>query len=272
MKKFLGTALKVIIFFVGWAVCAGLGDIPSDNPAIWRLGAEALPLLYIVVFSIAFWLIEKRRITVVSFQKPVLNVTLGSGLGVVWIGVAAAVMYLTGVMSFSGSNQISCLAVWLIACFLNVIMQELLVRGYIYQLIKNKCNMWAALIVSTGLFTAMHGGAFEAGVIAVLNVVTMSVFVTLVMEYTGSIIAPIFAHAVWNGVGAIILGGVSLADDYPHLFNTVFSGDALLSGGSCKIEGSIVVLILNTLLSIVFFLLLRKKKAATLQKMSTIQN
>lgn len=65
----------------------------------------------------------------------------------------------------------------------------------------------------------------------------MSLFVTAVLEYTESLVAPIVIHFLWNGVGAIILGGVSLAEDYPHLFNMVISGNSILSGGSCKIEG-----------------------------------
>lgn len=261
MKKILLTTLKTIIFFIGWAVCTGLGDIPSNNPAIWRLGAEALPLIFILIFSIIFWLIEKRKVEIMSFKKPILNIGMGVGLGILWLGIAVAIMYLVGTISFTGRNQISYLAVWLFACFLNVIMQELLVRGYIYHMIKNNYNVVASIIVTTILFTAMHGGAFETGVIAVFNVITMSVFISLVLEYTGSLVAPILIHTIWNGVGAIILGGVSLADDYPHLLNLVFSGNELLSGGSSKIEGSIVVLALNILLSITFYFLLKRKKS-----------
>ena len=62
-----------------------------------------------------------------------------------------------------------------------------------------------------------------------------------------------------NGVGAIIMGGVSLAEDYPHLFNMIISGDPILSGGSCKIEGSIIVLLMNLLLMIVFVTAKRKR-------------
>lgn len=55
----------------------------------------------------------------------------------------------------------------------------------------------------------------------------MSLFVTAVLEYTESLIAPIVIHFLWNGVGAIILGGVSLAEDYPHMFNMVISGNSI---------------------------------------------
>ncbi len=86
----------------------------------------------------------------------------------------------------------------------------------------------------------------------------MSLFVTAVLEYTESLIAPIVIHFLWNGVGAIILGGVSLAEDYPHMFNMVISGNSLLSGGNCKIEGSIVVLFVNLILMFGFVVAKRK--------------
>lgn len=266
MKKFSITALKVAAFFIGWSLLVGLGNIPlSDNPAIWRLGAEALPLVFILIFSIIFWLIERRKVEIISFRKPIFNICVGAGTGFIWLGIAVAIMYLMGAISFTGSNQIPNLAVWLFACFLNVIMQELLVRGYIYQMIKSKYNVVNSIIVTTILFTALHGGAFEAGVIAVFNVITMSVFMSLVLEYTGSLVAPILIHTIWNSVGAIILGGVSLADDYPHLLNLAFRGNEILSGGSCKMEGSIVVLGLNVLLSITFYFLLKRKKSIEIE-------
>ena len=119
--------------------------------------------------------------------------------------------------------------------------------------------MIVATIVTTILFTALHGGAFEAGVIPVLNVLTMSLLMTVVLEYSGSIIAPVIMHFLWNGIGALVLGGVSLADDYPNLFVTTFTGSDILSGGICKIEGSIIVLIVNVIL-IAFFIFIQKKK------------
>lgn len=73
-------------------------------------------------------------------------------------------------------------------------MQEVLVRGYLYQMIKNNYNIVVAVLISTGLFTFAHGGAFEAGILPVLNVITMSLFVTAVLEYTESLVAPIVIH------------------------------------------------------------------------------
>lgn len=68
-----------------------------------------------------------------------------------------------------------------------------------------------------------------------------------------------FWEAKFNDVGAIILGGVSLAEDYPHLLNMVIGGNPILSGGSGKMEGSIIVLLIN-LIFMIGFVIAKKKK------------
>lgn len=253
MKKILMTTLKIFTFFLGWAIlCAVLPLSTSDNPAIWRLWAEIMPFLAIIAFTIIFWLIEKKQVKLNIFNNPLKGLLVGTIGGAMWLGCTVIILLVMGVMEFNGSNNVSMLLVWLFAAFLNVIMQELLVRGYLYQMLKQKHNVIAATIVTTALFTALHGGAFEAGLIPVLNVVTMSLLMTVVLECTGSIIAPTMMHFLWNSVGAVILGGVSLAEDYPHLLNITLHGNDILSGGACKIEGSIVVLALNILLIGIF--------------------
>lgn len=67
------------------------------------------------------------------------------------------------------------------------------------------------------------------------------------------------AHFIWNAVGALILNEGSLADDYPHVLCTVFVGNDILSGGACKIEGSIVVLIVNVVFIALFMVLIKHR-------------
>lgn len=258
MKKAAITVIKLIGFFLGWAILIGILPLSSsEDPAIWRLWAEMTPLLAMIAFTILFWLIEKKNVKLHLFDHPVKGAALGIITGIVWLAVPVLVMYIAGVIHFHGANAITRFPVWMLSAFLNVIMQELLVRGYLYQMIKQNYNIAAAAIVTTILFTVLHGGAFEAGAVPVLNVFTMSLLMTVVLEYSGSIIAPTIMHFLWNGIGALVLGGVSLADDYPNLLITTFTGNEILSGGVCKIEGSIIVLFVNVSL-IALFLFLKK--------------
>ncbi len=176
-----------------------------------------------------------------------------------WLGSTAAVLLLSGTMRFAGRNEIPMLWLWIVSVFINSAMQELLVRGYLYQMLRANYHTAAAAAATTALFTFLHAGAFEAGLVPVLNVVTMSLLMTAVLEYTQSLLAPTLMHFIWNSIGSVILGGVALAEDYPHLYRTEFTGNVLLSGGAPKMEGSLVVLIVNLLLIAVFGILLRKK-------------
>lgn len=254
MKKLLITILKIAVFFIGWAVLSGIIDIPSDNPAIWRFFAELIPMAVMILFTVVFWLIEKKTVNIPIKENIGKGALAGIAIGAIWIGVAASILIISKQLEITGKNEVSFLWLWILSAFLNVIMQELLVRGYIYQLLKERYNLPAAVIVTTAIFTFMHGGAFEAGVIPVINVITMCLFTTALYESEKTILAPIMAHAIWNIIGALILGGVSLADDYPSIFTMTASANKLLSGGAYKIEASIVVTILNIALMVIFYI------------------
>ncbi len=262
MKKIIITTIKLIGFFLGWAILSSILPLSSsENPAIWRLWAEIMPLLAIIAFTLIFWFIEKKNVTLHLLDNPVQGIALGTITGIVWLAIPVLTMYIAKIIHFDGTNLIHLFPVWALAAFLNVIMQELLVRGYLYQMLKQKHNIIVAAVVTTALFTALHGGALEAGAIPVLNVLTMSLLMTAVLEYSGSIIAPVIMHFLWNGIGALVFDGVSLADDYPSLLITTFTGNKILSGGICKMEGSIIVLFVNVIL-IAFFMFLKNKQKA----------
>ncbi|MGI6178038.1 MAG: CPBP family intramembrane glutamic endopeptidase [Eubacterium sp.] len=258
MKKFLTTTVKIVLFFVGWALLSAI-DIPADDPAVWRFSAELIPLASMILFTVVFILIEKKTIKIPVAHNAGKGTLIGVIIGFVWIGISAGILLATHQLTITGKNEVSKLWLWIISAFINVVLQELLARGYIYQLLKTKYNMPVTIIVTTALFTLMHGGAFEAGLLPVLNVITMCLFTTALYEAEGTILAPIMAHAVWNIVGGIILGGVSLAEDYPNLYSMTPSSDIIFSGGSCKIEGSIVVLVINIALMLIFYFCYKKK-------------
>ena len=79
----------------------------------------------------------------------------------------------------------------------------------------------------------------------------------MLYETERTLFAPIMAHAVWNIIGAIFLGCVNLAEDYPHMFTLISSQNILLSGGEYKIEANIIVTIINIVLTALFFIKLK---------------
>ncbi|MEE8808271.1 MAG: CPBP family intramembrane glutamic endopeptidase [Lactimicrobium sp.] len=260
-KGYLLTILKITVFFIGWAVLTGIIDVPSENPAVWRFFAELIPFLIILAFTIIFILLDHEHIQIPIAQNAGRGSLTGLLCGIVWIGISAGILLITHHLIVTGENKVSMMWLWIISALINVMMQELLVHGYIYQLLKTKYNLQSAVIVTTALFTLMHGGAFEAGILPVLNVITMSLFTTALYEEEGTLLAPVMAHAVWNIIGSLLLGGVSLADDYPKLLQMVPSGNTLISGGTYMIEGSVIVLIVNISLLVFFTLKALKNRS-----------
>lgn len=267
-KVRLHTAAACAGFFLVWALAVSLANFLPDPawlgqmPALRRLWWEVLPLLAVGLVTVLFgWGLDKGRNRTKLSAHWGRDAGLGLCLGVLWLAVPAVLLWALGALRVTGTSPVPGMWLWVLAALANVAMQEYLVRGYLYQSCKNAYGRGAALAVTTALFTLMHGGAVEAGVVPVLNVLTMSIFSTLLLEYTGGLLAPILAHFVWNAAGCLLLGGVSLAEDYPHWLTCAFAGNEILSGGAYKLEGSVLTLAANLGLCALMALLLRRAAA-----------
>jgi membrane protease YdiL (CAAX protease family) len=266
MKKHLFTTAKAIGFIVAWAILVSLtapvaqSGFLQGSAALSRLLWEFLPLVGVLLATFIFVrVVEKNKIEVPILKNSLNNAVLGLGLGIIWIFGSIGVLYLLGNFQMGAKNEVPYLAVWFLAVLLNAAKQEYLVRGYLFSLLREKYSIALAVVATTILFTAMHGGAFGAGTIPVLNVITMSVFVSLLLVYTGSLLAPIIVHFVWNGVDRLVFGAVSLASDYPSAWAPLLTGHRLLSGGAVKVEGNAVVLAVNLILITLMLFLMQKQ-------------
>lgn len=256
------TILKSIIFFVTWLFLSVLIPIPDSlDDAKWRFIAELISFAAIIIITYIFYRVDKDNIVVFPYNKSIKDLVLAILAGFIWFFLPFCLLKVFGYLEISSKNSIDMLPLWICSAFINTIMQELLARGYIYQLIKREYNLWAASIITTLIFTFMHEGAFEAGPIAVINVITMSLLMTIILEYSNSLVIPVIMHFIWNTFGGIIFGTVSLADDYPHLYNIKITGNQLISGGGFKMEGSIFVFIINIIMIFIVYYLYRRKKS-----------
>ncbi len=88
------------------------------------------------------------------------------------------------------------------------ISEELLFRQVIYKRLRMISPIWIAVVISAGLFGLYHGNLLQ-GIYAFI----MGIFLALVYEWTGSVLAPIIFHMVANHLSDImyeaeILGNV----------------------------------------------------------------
>lgn len=100
--------------------------------------------------------IEKGRVHIQLIGQPFRDFILGILLGAIWLGITIFILRYLGAIQFDSKNDINYMWVWLIAAFINVVMQEYLIREYIFQIFKCSYNTIVAMIISTLIFTALH--------------------------------------------------------------------------------------------------------------------
>jgi membrane protease YdiL (CAAX protease family) len=253
VKGALSSIGKAVLFFVIWAVLISVTSLVFINldsaPAVWRFLAEAIPLACTLLLTVAFvFLVERRRVRVNITDRFIRDSILGVVIGVLWLAAIVGILILTNTMRIEMNAVPKQLWLWCVALFLNTVMQEFLVRGYMFTAISERINPTVAVVFTTAVFIFLHGGAFEVGVIAVLNVILASLFFSLLLLRSQGLLMPIMAHFAWNLLGGIGIGGIQLSEDYPHILVTQFSSMPLLSGGAAEIEGSLVTAVVTAAL------------------------
>lgn len=260
MEKLYIILAKMTLFVLGWMLCSSLIPIPQANStAMGRLWEEVIPLACLAVFTVILWILDKRQEKIRLIGKPVKSGLFGIVCGFIWIVMAVVVLSVAGVMYIDSINRVTMLGAWLAVILLNVTIQELLVRGYLYHMLQMNYNTIVAIIVTTILFTVFHGGVLTGGVMPILNMVTMSLVLTAAMEYTNSLLAPILMHFMRVSLGAVLIGGTPAEGLYPFVFTMGFEGSPMLSGGDYQMDGSLLSVIVNVIVTAAIFVAYKKK-------------
>ena len=123
MKRAVITFLKILIFFMGWAILSGIINIPCDNPAIWRFFAELIPLAVMVAFSVIFLIIEKGEVKIPIMENCLKGTIVGIFVGIIWIGLSVIILFSSRQLEIIEKNNVTLLWLWILSAFINVIMQ-----------------------------------------------------------------------------------------------------------------------------------------------------
>lgn len=147
----------------------------------------------------------------------------------------------------------------------NVLTQELLLCGFIFQTIRRQSNNVIAMALSAILFAGYHAGAFKGEWLPVVNVFAAGLLFSLAYITTGNLWLPISIHFVWNLLLGPVLGltesGKSDLGSGWKMF--VVKGPPIFTGGAFGLEGGLVVT-LTVLVCIVLLYFIKRQKLLTL--------
>ncbi|MDR1028137.1 MAG: CPBP family intramembrane metalloprotease [Clostridiales Family XIII bacterium] len=257
MRKFLEVFFKIAIFLILWTILLKVFGMTQfrppgnlfENAALAELWFQVLSFVALLIVSTLFvWGVERGRLKTILSHRAPRDILLGVVLGCLWIGGTLGLLAITDSIEFGERRAVDLFLLWALAVLINAIIQEYLIHGYMFSLLRDKYGDIAAIAATSAIFAALNARALENGTISILFVFAASVFLALLRIHTKGLLTPIIMHFIWNAVGGLVIGGVLLGDNYPSIWTEALSGIDLISGGNLRFEGSGLALLVTVVL------------------------
>lgn len=269
LGRLLGVLWRIGLFFLAFAIASAAFIVPvASKLTAWEEEYPVGTLLYTgaaaaATLLLATWVmtrfVDRRAFRSIGFRFGHLwrDLTAGLLIGGLWIAVTVAILWALGWVSPSepgapglGSITALALAGSALAVLLNVLAQQLLLCGYIFQTIESRSSFPIALLASSALFSLYHAGAFQGDWLPPVNVFLAGVLFCLAYGVTRNLWLSTAMHFAWNFVLGPVLG-LTVSGS-----NELTAGWALLevegpprfTGGAFGVEGGLAVTVTTALL------------------------
>ena len=217
----------------------------SQWVTVYMLFAE---IFLIVLYTGYCKFIEKGPLSSMGFTKRNMSSFYAKGIGwsAVLIGGAYLICVLTGACHFEGvSAQLvpGYVVFYLIGYMIQGLAEEVICRGYLLVSLSRRNSVWYSVILSSGVFMAMHMSNEHVTVLAYINLFLCGLLFGLLFVESGSIWMVAALHSGWNFLQGNIFGiSVSGTAKASSVFDSSFSdGWSFMNGGDFGLEGGLAV-------------------------------
>lgn len=280
-----------LLIYVGMIFILGLGarlitrrvasgaarGAPSSDFARTILQAIGELVLFLVLLFLAWIMSRIERRKVGAYGLPLQRSALSGFIrgyflwGFLPLAFLLSVLRILHVFYFGdvsplNSQMLGWGALWFFFFLLVGLFEEYSLRGYFLYTLADGIGFWPAAIIQAVLFARGHmgnGGETRIGIIATG---IFALFAAATLWRTGNLWLAVGAHAGWDWGQSFFFGvndsGLKVTG---HLLNPVLAqGPDWLTGGSVGPEGSVLTLILWTLMTVLFLWLYRKQREPAL--------
>lgn len=269
---------NLFVYFILFIVGASIAAIPRfitgfDHETGLLVSVSEIIRIPITILLLYWYTkyVVKLPLNLPTLNTEHLNIGLWILVGLSLPILTVLIFYITGNLTVENINKelsqsyildiaIKALGVSLASGF----VEEILFRGYLFNLLKSKYNFWIAAFAPSLFFTLIHIGA--AG--SILNVVQLIVagllfsFMSLMIYvYTKSIWNAGIVHFLWN---LLILNGLiafSIKGESEVLVQLNTGDNPIFNGGDFGIETSIPAIIVYGFTSMILWKLYKNKNS-----------
>lgn len=216
------------------------------------IGNAAMNLGLIVPAFVTLRWIDRRSSKMLGIHLSagwLREFAVGIGFGFGLFTLVFLILWLSGLLdvSFNSINSvlIESLVKFVILFTLAGVLEEVLMRGYLFQALIEGSRTWIAIVVFSLVFSVTHYFNPNFSWMGALNIFLAGVLLSVAYVKTRSLWMPIGLHMAWNWTQGPLWGmnvsGIEIANS---LVTSVPKGNELLSGGSFGGEGSLVSAVL----------------------------
>lgn len=227
-----------------------------------RLTFSILTILYCT-------LVEKRTIKSMGFNRKIIGYFKGILLAIALLGFSLGFIVLTGNITYNGidSNiKIPIIVAFGGAFIIQGAMEETMCRGFLMLSLSKKTTIPISILISSILFALPHfSSLFESnliyGIIGLINILLMSVILSLFLIKDKNIWISCAIHSFWNFFLFNIVGlNLSGIDGQSAIFNFTINKNNIINGGNYGIEASIITTFVLFICMILLIFSIKKKK------------
>jgi CAAX protease family protein len=235
-----------------------LAHLNSDKSSIQKLTLTFFDLLgTFLVLWIFMKFLDKEKFIKLGFEikNRLKEFNIGIGVGLVIMSIGYFILLFLGELTFQRiifdpkETLISILLFIIVA-----IAEESLLRGYVLRNLMISFNKYIALILSSILFSLMHGFNPNIDLFALTNIFLAGILLGLSYIHTKNLWFPIALHLSWNLFQTLFGFNVSGQDTY-SIIEFSLSEKNIINGGAFGFEGSIlsVIFMIITIILIEFY-------------------
>jgi len=232
------------------------GSSPLDDQSLYN-SAYGLTAILVLGFGPIFilvgvwvWLFERRRFWTLGLERRgwLPKYLRGGWWGLVMISTSIGLPALLGYVKFDWGDErlgfmLGSASVVLVGWIVQGAAEEILFRGFIFQITGVRFGMGVGIVVSSLLFTLLHVFNPNIGPVSLVNLALFGVFAVLYALNEGSLWGIFAIHSIWNWAQASLFGvqvsGIQIKLE--SLLTMKEAGPAWLTGGAFGPEGGVAV-------------------------------
>ena len=198
---------RTIASFVGGLITGLINPNSKRMFDIVGLASLIIPVIVVLLFS-RFVLKLKPQDLWLKHPKPGCKYLAGFVAGGVLFGAYMLFAVLSKQLAFAGRGALSVwqMLLYLPAYAIQSFEEELLTRGLLQRVIKDKWGVVPSIILPSLIFVALHLINPGINFFALLNIFLVGVLFSLMVYATGSLWLAAAAHGAWNFLQGPIFG------------------------------------------------------------------